>query len=65
MFNRYSTMLAENLVDSSSRQHVPSSSVQEVPAIEYKDQTDVNGCTEPNVGMKNCYFLCKNNLYIF
>ncbi|KAJ0503173.1 putative DNA helicase chromatin remodeling SNF2 family [Helianthus annuus] len=46
---RYSTMLAENLVDSSSRQHVNASSVQELPAIEYKDQTDVNGCTEPHI----------------
>lgn len=41
---RYSTMLAENLADSSPRQHA-----QEQPAIEYKDQTDVNGCAEPNV----------------
>ncbi|KAJ0612854.1 putative DNA helicase chromatin remodeler HSA family [Helianthus annuus] len=49
---RYSTMLAENLVDSSSKQHVPSSSVQELPAVECKDQTDANGCTDPNVGMK-------------
>ncbi|KAK9058759.1 hypothetical protein SSX86_023601 [Deinandra increscens subsp. villosa] len=46
---RYSTMLAENLVDSSPRQHILASSVQELPAIEYKDQTDVNGCTEPNL----------------
>ncbi|KAL8204879.1 hypothetical protein R6Q57_010502 [Mikania cordata] len=46
---RYSTMLAENLVDSSSRQLIPASSVQELPAIEYKDQTDANGCSEPNV----------------
>lgn len=47
---RYSTMLAENLVDSSPRQHVQLSSVQEQrPAIEYKDQSDVNGCAEPNV----------------
>ncbi|MFS7908575.1 putative DNA helicase chromatin remodeling SNF2 family [Helianthus anomalus] len=45
---RYSTMLAENLVDSSSKQHVPSSSVQELPAVECKDQTDANGCTDPN-----------------
>lgn len=46
-------MLAENLVDSSPRQHVQLSSVQEQrPAIEYKDQSDVNGCAEPNVGMK-------------
>lgn len=46
---RYSTMLAENLVDSSPRQHVHVSSVQERPAIEYKDQSDANGCAEPNV----------------
>lgn len=47
---RYSTMLAENLVDSSPHQHVQLSSVQEQrPAIEYKDQSDVNGCAEPNV----------------
>ncbi|KAJ0628242.1 putative DNA helicase chromatin remodeling SNF2 family [Helianthus annuus] len=46
---RYSTMLAENLVDSSSKQHVPASSVQELPAVECKDQTDANGCTDPNV----------------
>ncbi|KAI7733700.1 hypothetical protein M8C21_018678, partial [Ambrosia artemisiifolia] len=46
---RYSTMLAENLVDSSLQQHVPASSVQELPPIECKDQTDANGCTEPNV----------------
>ncbi|KAL4560597.1 hypothetical protein LXL04_032750 [Taraxacum kok-saghyz] len=43
---RYSTMLAENLVDSSSRQHV---NLPPVPAIEYKDQSDVNGSAEPNV----------------
>ncbi|KAK9068504.1 hypothetical protein SSX86_012618 [Deinandra increscens subsp. villosa] len=49
---RYSTMLAENLVDSSPQQLVHASSVQKVPAIEYKDQTDVNGCTEPNAGSK-------------
>ncbi|KAI3826232.1 hypothetical protein L1987_00277 [Smallanthus sonchifolius] len=46
---RYSTMLAENLVDSSPRPHIPASTVQELPAIGYKDQTDVNGCIEPNV----------------
>ncbi|XP_071685564.1 protein PHOTOPERIOD-INDEPENDENT EARLY FLOWERING 1 [Rutidosis leptorrhynchoides] len=45
---RYSTMLAENLVDSSSQPHVHSSSVQERPAIEYIDQTDVNGRCESN-----------------
>ena len=51
-------MLAENLGDSSPRQHVHSSVVQEQPsAIEYKDHTDANGCAEPNVGMKKvCFF---------
>ncbi|XP_076901176.1 protein PHOTOPERIOD-INDEPENDENT EARLY FLOWERING 1-like [Bidens hawaiensis] len=46
---RYSTMLAENLVDSSSKEQMPASSVQALPAIECKDQTDVNGCTEPTI----------------
>lgn len=46
---RYSTMLAENLGDSSPRQRVNSSLVQEQPAIRYKDHTEVNGCAEPNV----------------
>ncbi|XP_024982552.1 protein PHOTOPERIOD-INDEPENDENT EARLY FLOWERING 1 isoform X3 [Cynara cardunculus var. scolymus] len=46
---RYSTMLAENLGDSSPRQHVHSSLVQEQPAIQYEDHTDINGCAEPNV----------------
>nr|GEV50192.1 protein photoperiod-independent early flowering 1 isoform X1 [Tanacetum cinerariifolium] len=45
---RYSTMLAENLGDSSPRHHAPSSSVQQLPAIEYKDQIDANGCAEQN-----------------
>lgn len=49
--HRYSTMLAENLGDSSPRHHAPSSSVQELPAIEYKDQIDANGCAEQNGGM--------------
>ncbi|KVH99990.1 hypothetical protein Ccrd_021740, partial [Cynara cardunculus var. scolymus] len=41
-------MLAENLGDSSPRQHVHSSLVQEQPAIQYEDHTDINGCAEPN-----------------
>ncbi|KAJ9559094.1 hypothetical protein OSB04_013708 [Centaurea solstitialis] len=51
---RYSTMLAENLGDSSPRQHVHSSVVQEQPAaIQYEDHTDANGCAEPNVESKS------------
>ncbi|KAI3771692.1 hypothetical protein L6452_02859 [Arctium lappa] len=42
---RYSTRLAENL---SPRQRVNSSLVQEQPAIQYEDHTDVNGRAEPN-----------------
>nr|GEY26737.1 protein photoperiod-independent early flowering 1 isoform X1 [Tanacetum cinerariifolium] len=33
--------------------NVPSSSVQELPAIEHKDQTDANGCTKHNESQSN------------
>lgn len=52
-------MLAENLVDSSPLQHV-----QELPAIEYKEQTDVNGCEETNNGIKKS-LLFSFRLFLF